>query len=59
MDIIDLVNSIITDLDKLSVSGAANMAIVLASIQKLDLIKQSLAGAKEKAEAANVQNTAE
>lgn len=54
MDIIELLSSIIVDLDKLSVSGAANMAIVLTSIQKLDAIKHSLIEAKENAEAGNV-----
>ena len=59
MDIIDLISSIIVDLDKLSVKGAENMAIVLTSIQKLDAIKQSLIQAKEKAGEQDVQNKAE
>lgn len=59
MDIIELISSVIVDLDKLTVRGAENMAIVLTSIQKLDAIKQSLMQAKEKAGEQNVQNTAE
>lgn len=59
MDIIDLISSIIVDLDKLSVKGAENMAIVLTSIQKLDAIKQSLMQAKEKAGEQDVQDQAE
>lgn len=59
MDIIDLVSSIIVDLDKISVQGAANMALILHSIQKLDLIKQSLMEAKEKAGAQDVHDQAE
>lgn len=59
MDIIDLISSVIVDLDKLSIQGAANMAIVLNSIQKLDLIKRSLQEAKEKAGGQDVQDTAE
>ena len=58
MDIIELISSVIVDLDKLTVRGAENMAIVLTSIQKLDAIKQSLIQAKERQEQ-NVQNTAE
>ena len=59
MDIVDLISSIIVDLDKLSVKGAENMAIVLTSIQKLDAIKQSLIQAKEKAGEQHVQDQAE
>jgi len=59
MDIIDLISSIIVDLDKLSVKGAENMAIILTSIQKLDAIKQSLMQAKEKAGEQDVQDQAE
>lgn len=59
MDIIDLISSVIVDLDKLSVSGAANMAIVLNSIQKLDVIKRSLQDAKDKAGGQNVHDKAE
>ena len=56
MDIIELISSVIVDLDKVNVSGAANMALILHSIQKLDVIKRTLIETKEKAEAENVQD---
>lgn len=59
MDVIQLISSVIIDLDKLTVKGAENMSLVIGSIQKLDAIRRTLAEAKEKAEAANVQDKAQ
>lgn len=55
MDITEMISAIIIDLDKLSVQGAQNMALVLTSIQRLDLIKNKLAEAKAGTEAQDVQ----
>lgn len=54
MDIIDIINAVIVDLDKISVKGAENMALVLGSIQKLDAVRRALGEVKEKAGAGNV-----
>lgn len=59
MDIIQLISSVIVDLDRLTVKGAENMSLVIGSIQKLDAIRRSLTEAKEKAEAENVQDQAQ
>lgn len=59
MDVIQLISSVIIDLDKLTVKGAENMSLVIGSIQKLDAIRRTLTEAKEKAEAANVQDQAQ
>ena len=58
MDVIQLISSVIIDLDKLTVKGAENMSLVIGSIQKLDAIRRTLTEAKEKAEAPNVQDQA-
>lgn len=54
MDIIELINSVIVDLDKITVKGAENMALLLGSIQKLDAVRQALSEVKEKARSENV-----
>ena len=59
MDIIQIISSVIIDLDRLTVKGAENMSLVIGSIQKLDAIRLSLTEAKEKAEAEHVQDQAQ
>ena len=59
MDIIQLISSVIVDLDRLTVKGAENMSLVIGSIQKLDAIRRSLTETKEKAEAEHVQDQAQ
>lgn len=59
MDIIQLISSVIVDLDRLTVKGAENMSLVIGSIQKLDAIRRTLTEAKEKAEAEHVQDQAQ
>ena len=54
MDIIELINSVIVDLDKITVKGAENMALLLGSIRKLDAVRQALSEVNEKARSENV-----
>lgn len=54
VDTINTISAVIVDLDKLSVKGAENMALVLTSIQRLDAVRKELA--KAQAEAENVQD---
>lgn len=56
-EVIETLSATIVDLDKLSVKGAENMALVLGCIQRLDVIRRQLQR-PPKGEA-DVQNTAE
>lgn len=56
MDLIQIINSVIVDLDAVTVKGAENMSLILNSIQKLDAVRKALATAKADTEAQNVQN---
>lgn len=42
MDEIQIINSLIVDMDRIAVRGAENMAIVLGCIQKLDTLRKKL-----------------
>lgn len=44
---IEMIDSIILDLNKLEVKGVANMSIVISSIQKLASLKRGLEAEKE------------
>ena len=56
MDAIKLVDSIIIELDRITVTGTGNMAIVLNSIQKLAALKNTL---QQQAEEQDVHDKAE